>query len=107
MDARMVPVAQLFTTSAAWMTSPGTRTVSGTVYLEANGIRTPATGAFVDFEPIEDFPAAVTVSDSQGRYLLCGLPSTGSADLGAAAGGQVAYLTVPAGETTGVDIVIK
>src|SRR6516225_9831018 len=38
MDARMVPVAQLFTTSAAWMTSPGTRTVSGTVYLEANGI---------------------------------------------------------------------
>ena len=107
MDAQMVPLAQLFTTSAAWMTSPGTRVVSGTVFLETNGTRTPATGAFVDFEPLEDFPAAVTTSDSQGRYLLCGLPSTASAYLGAAAGGKVTYLTVPAGETTGVDIVIE
>ena len=107
MDAQMVPLAQLFTTSAAWMTSPGTRVVSGTVFLETNGTQTPATGAFVDFEPTEDSPAAITKSDSQGRYLLCGLPSTASAYLGAAAGGKVTYLTVPAGETTGVDIVIE
>ena len=107
LDAQMVPLAQLFTTSAAWMTSPGTRVVSGTVYLETNGTPTPATGAFVDFEPLEDFAAAVTKSDAQGRYLLCGLPATASAYLGASAGGQGTYLTVPAGQTTGVDIVIK
>jgi hypothetical protein len=107
MDAQMVPTSQLFTTSAPWMASPGTRVVSGTAYLETNGVRTPAPGAFVDFEPLEDFPAAVTTSDSQGHYLLCGLPSTASAYLSAAAAGQVTYLTVPAGQTTGVDIVIK
>ena len=107
MDAQMVPSAQLFTESAAWMTSPGTRIVSGTVYREANGTQTPATGAFVDFEPVEDFPAAVTTSDAQGHYLLCGLPSTASAYLSAATGGRVTYLTVPVGQTTGVDIVIK
>lgn len=108
MDAQMVPSAQLFTTTAAWMTSPGTRIISGTVYLETNGTQSPAAGAFVDFEPVEDFPAAVTTSDSQGRYLLCGLPSTEVSYLSAAAGpGQVTYLTVPAGQTTGVDIVIK
>jgi len=45
----MVPLAHLFTTSAPWMTSPGTSVVSGTVYLETNGIRAPMTGAVVDF----------------------------------------------------------
>jgi hypothetical protein len=107
LDAQMVPASQLFTTSAPWMTSPATRVVSGTVYLETNGTQTPATGAFVDFEPTEDSPAAITKSDSQGRYLLCGLPSTASAYLGASADGRVTYLTVPAGQTAGVDIVLK
>jgi hypothetical protein len=107
LDAQMVAGAQLFTTSAAWMTSPGTRVVSGTVYLETNGTQAPVAGAFVDFEPFEDFPAAVTNSDSQGRYLLCGLPATASAPLGASVGVRSTYLTVPPDQTTGVDLVIK
>jgi len=30
-------------------------------------------GAFVNFNPILDFPAAKTIIDGDGRYLLCGL----------------------------------
>ncbi len=64
----------------------------------------PIAGAFVDFEPIMDFPAATNYSDADGRYTLCGLPA-GIINLGAGLGRRVAYVTVSAGQMT-ADIVL-
>lgn len=86
--------------------SPGMRTISGTIFESTpNGPRA-VSGASVDFEPIEDFGAAFTSTDSQGHYLLCGIPAGEPADLGASIAGQVGYLTVNPRQTTGADIIL-
>jgi hypothetical protein len=83
----------------------GQRVVSGLVFETTPDGRRPLAGAFIDFEPVMDFPAATTTSDAQGRYLLCGLPDQASAELGASFGGRVTFVTAPP-RTTGVDIEI-
>ncbi len=102
----VVPNAQLSASSAPWMTAPGARTVSGTISVQTADGPVPAAHAFVDFEPIMDFPAAVTYSDPDGHYLLCGLPDATSVDIGVNANGRVADVIVPAGQTS-ADIVVK
>jgi hypothetical protein len=88
--------------------APGFRIVSGMVFETTSEGRHPLGGAFVDFEPSEDFPAAVTYSDGEGRYLLCGIPDATPAQLGASFGGvsRVAYVTAPPHQTIGIDIEI-
>ena len=87
--------------------APGYRLVSGVVYELADS-RHAVSNAFVDYEPIEDFPAAVTRTDAQGRFLLCGIPQDRQATIGAALGsGRVAYYTVPPGGDATIDIEIK
>jgi hypothetical protein len=67
----------------------------------------PVAGAYVDFEPVDGFLAAVTFSDASGHYLLCGVPAGETVDLGASLGpGRVGWLSVPPGKSTGVDIVL-
>ena len=78
----------------------GYRNVSGVVFEDTPQGRQPLAGAFVDFEPVMDFPGAVTYSDSEGRYLLCGIPEATSEVLGASAGtNRHAYVTVPPRQT--------
>jgi len=84
----------------------GFRSVSGMIVENTAVGQQPVGGVFVDFEPLEDFPAAVTYSDTSGRYLLCGLPDNQTVTLGAGLGSRVAYLNVAPGRTTGVDIVL-
>jgi len=86
----------------------GFRVIAGVLYeITAEG-RRPASGAFVDYEPTEDSPAATTYTDPQGRFLLCGIPQTRTATIGAALGvGHVAYRSVPPGPDASIEIEIK
>ena len=59
----------------------------------------------VDYEPYMDFPAAFTLTDANGRYLICGIPADRSAVIGAALNGVAKYATAAPGQTTGVDLV--
>jgi hypothetical protein len=54
--------------------SAATRQISGTVYTLRNNVRAPVAGAWVGWEPVLDTVIADTITDSQGRYRLCGLP---------------------------------
>jgi len=71
MDLALVSKANL--TASTTQSAPGLRSVSGTIVEMTSAGKQPVAGAFVDFEPLEDFPAAVTNSDVGGRFLLCGL----------------------------------
>ncbi|HEV8446189.1 MAG TPA: carboxypeptidase-like regulatory domain-containing protein [Gemmatimonadaceae bacterium] len=83
--------------------SAGSRSVSGTVVTSGGQ---PAVGAWIDFEPIMDFPAATTHTDAAGRFALCGLPVDEAVWLGAVLGSSVGYLAVPVGQTEGLKIVL-
>jgi hypothetical protein len=82
----------------------GSRTVSGTVVVTS--AQQPAAGAWVDFEPIMDFPAATTHADGAGRFALCGLPVSDTVWFGAATPTSLGYVAVPPGQTDGVKIVL-
>ncbi len=103
LDAQLVARAAVSSSSTSVPTAaPGFRHVSGVVS-DADG---PIADAFVDYEPIMDFPAAFTWTDSAGRFLLCGLPDGQSVTLGAGKSGRVGWATVPAGQSSGVDILL-
>ena len=86
----------------------GFRSVSGVVFEITGAGKQPVAGAYVDFEPFMDFPAATTLSDADGRYLLCGVPEGRTVDIVASLGIQrVAWVSVPSGQSTGIDISIK
>ena len=105
MDLALVTKANL--TASPWQSAPGLRSVSGTIVEMTSAGKQPVAGAFVDFEPLEDFPAAVTNSDAGGRFLLCRLPQSDTVRLGASAGtSRVAYVNVPPDQTTDVEITL-
>ena len=85
---------------------PGFRSISGRVLAQGSAGIQPAAETAVDFEPVMDFQAAMTVSDAAGRYLLCGVPDGKPVELCAGSGGRNACVTVPAGQSTGIDIVL-
>lgn len=88
--------------------APGFRLISGVLYEVTAEGRRPAPDAFVDYEPIDDSPAAVTYTDSEGRFLLCGIPQARTATIGAALGvGRFAYRSVPPGPDASTEIEIK
>jgi hypothetical protein len=102
LDLRLVSRA-LVAADPASLPAPaqGFRNVSGVVYENTPDGKRPVPGGPVDFEPFEDFPAAVTYSDAQGRYLLCGLPDGAVAKVSASmTTGRVAYVDVPPHQTT-------
>ena len=84
----------------------GSRSVSGSVVLATSGGQQSAPGAFVDFEPIMDFPAAITHADGAGRFALCGLPASDTIWLAASYNSHVGYVQVPPGQSDGVTIVL-
>jgi hypothetical protein len=107
-DVQLVSRANLSASSASLPPpAAGTRSVSGVIFEMTAAGRQPIADAFVDFEPVMDFPAAITYSDASGRYLLCGLPDGQAVDIGAGSNRRVAYVSVPPGQSTGVDIELK
>jgi hypothetical protein len=86
--------------ASAVPTRPGFRNISGVILGNAGDGKQPVVGAFVDFEPIMDFPAAVTYSDNAGRYMLCGVPEGQTVEIGAGMGGHVGWVSVPPGRST-------
>jgi len=62
--------------SAASLPTPaaGSSILSGTVFEIVDGVKRPVDGAFVDYEPVMDFPAALTYTNVDGRFALCGIP---------------------------------
>jgi hypothetical protein len=104
LNAQIVSTAQRSSTPEAIAPpAPGFRSISG-VILDPG--QRPLHGAFVDFEPIEDFPAAFTFSDASGRYLLCGIPDGEKVGVCAAFRDDFACVSVPPGKSTGVDITV-
>jgi hypothetical protein len=103
MDLALVSKTNL--TASAMPSGAGLRGVSGTI-VEVSAIgKQPVANVFVDFEPTEDFPAAITYSDSTGRFALCGLPANTTVTIGAGLGNRVAYANVPPGQTD-IEIVL-
>ena len=105
MDLALVSTANL--TASTTQSAPGFRSVSGTIVEMTSAGKQPVAGAFADFEPLEDFPAAVTYSDGAGRFALCGLPQDETVRLGASlVFGRIGYATIPSGQTAGVEITL-
>jgi hypothetical protein len=66
---------------------PG-RIVTGRILQANSPDPRPVVGTYIDYEPFPDLPAATTYSDSDGRYLLCGVADGMISVAGV-------YLTVP------------
>jgi len=89
---------------------PGTRTVSGVVFEVTETGRQPVEGASVGWEGDMDLVVAHTLTDTSGRYLLCGLPETRLDSLFAWKTGYSRdglYRRVAAGSDTVLDIELK
>ncbi len=83
------------------------RLISGLVAEVVDGVRRPVAGAFVDYEPIVDFHAAVTFTDSDGRYGLWGVPETETAEIGVASAGRVGWVRVAPNLNEAPDVVFQ
>jgi hypothetical protein len=105
MDLALVSKANL-NASPSQRPVAGFRSVSGVIVETTPTAKQPVAGVFVDFEPLEDFPAAITYSDSGGRFLLCGLPQNDTVLLGAGQGGRVAYANIPPDQSTDIEITL-
>jgi hypothetical protein len=93
-DATLVKRELAWVDVSAVPTSAPGRIVAGRIVENTpDGVR-PVTGAFVDFEPVMDYPAATTYSNADGRYLLCGLSE---GQIGVGLSNRVTYVTVPRG----------
>ena len=84
---------------------PNARQIGGTVYTTKDNQRQPLAGAVVGWEMSMDTVAADTVTDSQGRYRLCGLPRDRVSGLYAVKVGTLApvYTEVAAGGDATID----
>jgi hypothetical protein len=104
-----LPLVSMASLTARAQSAPGFRSVSGTVVeITATG-KQPVPGALVYFEAFEDFEPATTYSDNVGGFGLCGLPVDETVPLGAFVIGSRlgAYTTVPLGQTTDVELVLR
>ena len=108
-NLQLVPASALSASSDAGSNRvPGTRNVTGVVYRVAADGKHPVPGVFVAFDAMSDIyldPVYVstTISDSTGRYSLCGLPMNQTIYLdafgGVPGGGQT---SISAGTTDAV-----
>jgi hypothetical protein len=104
MDLALVSKVNL--TASTTPSAPGLRSVSGTILEMTSAGKRPLAAAFVDFEPLDDFPAALTYSDGAGRFTLCGLPQDETVTLGISSGARVTYASIPPGQTAGLEITL-
>jgi hypothetical protein len=108
LDVQLVATANLSASpSSVPLPSPGFRIVSGTILEMTSAGQQPVAGAFVDYEPVMDFPAAWTISDAGGHYLLCGVLEGETVYINAWLGTTHGWVSVPPGRSMGADIVIS
>jgi len=105
MEVALVARANIIVDPAAVPASVPGRIVSGRIVQNTQAGTAPVVGAYVGFEPFPDYPAAITYSDADGRYLLCGV-TDGS--VGVEFEDRYAYVTVPhdRGLNVSLDIVV-
>jgi hypothetical protein len=85
----------------------GFRLISGVVYEVIGGERRPAANAYVAYDPLDGFPLAMTRTDTEGRFLLCGIPSDVSAVIDTSVNSHYAYVAVPPGPDASIEIVVR
>ena len=106
-DVELIPRALVSASPDSVTDKPGFRSISGVIYENTPSGRLPGPGVFVDYEHIMDSPGAITLSDANGRYLLCGIPNDLPAVIGTSDSiHRVVYVEAPPGQTTGVDLVL-
>jgi hypothetical protein len=106
-DFALVSTANLTATAPS---APGFRSVSGTIVTSTTTGKQAVAGAVVDFSEYEDFEPAFTYSDQAGRLALCGVPLNETVSIGAftrAAPFLSGYVTIPPGQTTDVELVLR
>ncbi|RYE74754.1 MAG: carboxypeptidase regulatory-like domain-containing protein, partial [Myxococcales bacterium] len=79
LDVQLVPAASLLASNSPAPFSTGGVVISGTVFETVAGARRPVPGALVWFESLSDLVSATTLTDLEGRYVLCRLPPQVSA----------------------------
>ena len=67
-DIELIPRSLVSASPEAVRNRPGFRSISGVVNENTPEGRRPVAGVLVDYEPVMDSPAALTVTDSNGRY---------------------------------------
>ena len=89
--------------SATLRSAAGYRTIAGVVLMTTSSGPQPVAGAWVDFEPaiepLDDWPAAYTTTDANGKFSLCMLPVS-VVTIDAVFSGTFAAAKVPAGQTS-------
>jgi hypothetical protein len=106
-DVEMVPRALVSASPDSVTNKPGFRSISGVIYENTPSGRRPVPSLFVAYEHTDSSPGASTVSDVNGRYLLCGIPNDRPASIGTSDGmSRVVYVEAAPGQTTGVDLVL-
>ena len=105
-DAYLAPRETLLKSRASLPASAaGYRMISGVVYEGTGANRLPAGDVWVAYEPFMEVGAAVTFTDSEGRFLLCGIPPESAVSVGAWLDAQRSqYVEVPAGPDAGIVI---
>lgn len=106
LDVRVTSIGNLHTTRP--LSSPGTRTISGSVFEVTSAGKHPVEGARVGWDAFMDSIVVETMSDAAGRYLLCGLPMERIDGLFAIKVGYsgISYASAAAGTDGVVDIEI-
>ena len=77
---------------ASVSTSVPGRIVTGRILQSDSPDPRPAADAFINYEPFMEVPTAATYSDSDGRYLLCGVAD---GTIAVWYGTQAVYVAVP------------
>jgi hypothetical protein len=113
-NAQLVPTAAVSGSLASLPPAAvGFRHISGVIYTNPPEGKRPVAGAFVEYMPVMDIPAARTFSDPDGRYVLCGIGAQETALIGASysaeafdSGRGIAWGSVPPGLSDAADIVL-
>jgi hypothetical protein len=91
-EVALVARGNLSIDPASVSTSVPGRIVTGRILQSDSPDPRPATDAFINYEPFMEVPTAATYSDSDGRYLLCGVAD---GTIAVWYGTQVVYVAVP------------
>lgn len=85
---------------------PEFRIVAGVVFEPTTQGRRAVANRLVYYDWGLD-PAAVTRTDDQGRFLICGLPQSRTVSIAADFGGGIAWASVPPGGDADIEIEVK
>jgi hypothetical protein len=107
LNIQLTRKTDLSPTSPPYTPPLGSRTVTGRVFANIAGVRTPVADAGVVYVLSFDYLAAWTNTDASGRFLLCGLPTTQLELAASTTQANAEYLMVESGGDTAVDIELR